>query len=505
MPSAAAERSTAVARSTTTAPRPSPSVRTSTRPVSASAARQVAVTDRLELERGAGQVGALLDLQRQLARRGVVDRRCRPSSRRRHAARACAIDSAVAAWSALSSSARTATGSGTLPAEHPAQDGEGQHRRQVAHGVAPALVLLTGLHQDVVGQGRARRAVADGDQRRRERRPRPRLAAPRWWPRSRPRARRRSPGRRRGGRPISSKACTDATRGSATPAARRASSSRAAPTMAACSLVPQPVRMIGPPASAVARMSSRQCPDGRVIGQAPDQALGQGRLGGDHLGHGVRRAARAPPAWSRRPMDRGRRGAARRHRRTWRRCYLAGILGRMSDRPGLPVPREAPKAGFEAPQGRRPDAPEPARLRARRRRAAVRPGAVVLRQRRHGRADPARQPRGVCPSPAAAAGHDRHLGDRHHGRGAGPPLVHAAVHLPHRPPPPGASATASWPRPAPRRRATSPSPSRPPPAPTWPRSRRSAARAGSRSTCWRIPARGARWSSAWWPRATRRS
>ena len=49
-------------------------------------------------------------------------------------------------------------------------------------------------------------------------------------------------------------------------------------------------------------------------------------------------------------MDRGRRGAARRHRRTWRRCYLAGILGRMSDRPGLPVPREAPKAGFEAPK-----------------------------------------------------------------------------------------------------------------------------------------------------------
>ena len=49
-------------------------------------------------------------------------------------------------------------------------------------------------------------------------------------------------------------------------------------------------------------------------------------------------------------MDRGRRGAARRHRTAWRRCYAAGILARMSDRPGLPVPREAPKAGFEAPK-----------------------------------------------------------------------------------------------------------------------------------------------------------
>ena len=115
----------------------------------------------------------------------------------------------------------------------------------------------------------------------------------------------------------------------------------------------------------------------------------------------------------------------------------------MSDRPGLPVPREAPKAGFEAPQV---DDPTLLNLHDYERAAAerlLRARPFLLRQRRHGRADAARQPRRVCPAAAAAAGHDRHLGDRHHGRGAGAPLVHAAVHLSHRAAPPG----------APRRRA----------------------------------------------------
>src|SRR5919106_6977836 len=50
------------------------------------------------------------------------------------------------------------------------------------------------------------------------------------------------------------------------------------------------------------------------------------------------------------PTDPARRAGVPRDRMSWRRSYAGGILGRMSGRPGLPVPREAPKAGFEAPQ-----------------------------------------------------------------------------------------------------------------------------------------------------------
>jgi 4-hydroxymandelate oxidase len=49
-------------------------------------------------------------------------------------------------------------------------------------------------------------------------------------------------------------------------------------------------------------------------------------------------------------MDPARQAMGLQHRMSWRRCYAAGILGRMSGRSGLPVPREAPKAGFEAPR-----------------------------------------------------------------------------------------------------------------------------------------------------------
>ena len=58
--------------------------------------------------------------------------------------------------------------------------------------------------------------------------------------------------------------------------------------------------------TALARIAT-QFPHHRVFGQEPDQALGQGRLGGDHLGHGVGRAV-----------------APRRHRRRGPRVGGAG-------------------------------------------------------------------------------------------------------------------------------------------------------------------------------------
>ena len=51
-------------------------------------------------------------------------------------------------------------------------------------------------------------------------------------------------------------------------------------------------------------------------------------------------------------MDREHRGAVRGDRRPWRRCYAASILAGMPTPPsssGLPIPNEAPRAGFEAP------------------------------------------------------------------------------------------------------------------------------------------------------------
>ena len=106
-------------RSTTTAPRPSPSVRTSTRPVSASAAARWPWRMVSSCSAVAGR-WALLDLQRQLAGRRIVDAAAdheQPATsgqRLRRGFRARRVDPRCRAT-------RAATGSGTSPRSMPAR------------------------------------------------------------------------------------------------------------------------------------------------------------------------------------------------------------------------------------------------------------------------------------------------------------------------------------------------------------------------------------------------
>ena len=120
----------------------------------------------LELERGGGQAGSLLDLQRELA---GGDRS--PCPRRRRSADRCpAIAAAtrprvrvLADVEERADGGRVERRAAQLRCQRDAHD----QRRQVADGVAPALVLLLG-QDHVVGQCRPRRAGPNGDQRRRD-------------------------------------------------------------------------------------------------------------------------------------------------------------------------------------------------------------------------------------------------------------------------------------------------------------------------------------------------
>ena len=162
MPSSAAARSTVAARSRTSTSRPSASVRTTTSPVSLGGCRQVPVPDRLQLVGHGRQPSALLHLQGQLPRGGVVG----PRSNRHQP-----VDGREAAGQPLG---RRVIGSGRHlafdgfcrdvgPQQRGMETGAGDQRREIADGVAPGLVLLSG-GDHVAGDGGAGGAVADRDQ-----------------------------------------------------------------------------------------------------------------------------------------------------------------------------------------------------------------------------------------------------------------------------------------------------------------------------------------------------
>ena len=130
------------------------------------------------------------------------------------------------------------------------QRGAGHDRREVADGVAPALVLLAGRDHRL-RQGGARRAVADRDQRRRRARPSRAAGSASLVAHVPPSCETAEHDAARGGRPASSNAWALATHGSVMPASAQCSHAAGRrSTMAACSLVPQPVVTIGAPASA---------------------------------------------------------------------------------------------------------------------------------------------------------------------------------------------------------------------------------------------------------------
>ena len=121
--------------------------------------RQVAVENRLELERGGGKAGALLDLQRELAGRDVSPRRCRPRRADRVPTAPPPPRPRPARRWPTSRSARMATASRRDRRSRAASTDADRQRREVADRVAPALVLLLGPRHHV-GDRRARRSVA---------------------------------------------------------------------------------------------------------------------------------------------------------------------------------------------------------------------------------------------------------------------------------------------------------------------------------------------------------
>ena len=132
------------------------SVRIRTSPVSGPVAGEVAVQERLEVAERRRQPGRLLDLEHELAAGRPVGAR-RDHEQVRASARRPAIASAP-----VSSRAPAARRSTTAPrVERPAgqvrADGRaGEHRADVADGVAPALVELAGLDHDVGDRCRRR-------------------------------------------------------------------------------------------------------------------------------------------------------------------------------------------------------------------------------------------------------------------------------------------------------------------------------------------------------------
>ena len=227
--------------------------------------RQMAVEERLEVAVGRRQPRRLLDLEDELAagrpvragrddqQVGRVGRAGRRSARRRPRRAAPA--------------ARIARR--RIAVERPSRQvrpdrRRRQHRAQVADGVAPALVELLGL-DDEVGQRRTRRPPGDRDERR------PGAGGPRGGQRRvrrascRPRARRRSRSPVGGGSSASSKAWAATRRPAAAgrPRAPPRAGCRRSPS-AACSEVPQPVTTTGWPAAAVvARPPPPAPPPGR--------------------------------------------------------------------------------------------------------------------------------------------------------------------------------------------------------------------------------------------------
>ena len=212
---------------------------------------QVPVEERLEVAHRRRHPGRLLDLQRELAGgrpvgaggdgqdrpaagRGRRRSPRRPPRRRRPAARR----------------SRTTAGSTSMPDSSRADRGRGDDRRQVADRVAPALVHLDGLDDELSARRPAgRRSGAAGDQRRPARRGRRRPRAPGSSPPSRPRARCRSRARRSAGRGRARTPGPTMIDAGPTgrPAARIASRRISTTAWAACSLVPQPVTTIGAP------------------------------------------------------------------------------------------------------------------------------------------------------------------------------------------------------------------------------------------------------------------
>ena len=267
---------------------------------------------RFELVRRGGKAGALLDLQRELARRYVIRARAdhqeavaptaRQPSRPRPASRS------RRQWRD-----RMATVSGRAPRSRAASTAPTGQRRQVADGVAPALVLLLGRAPDraIRAPGEPSPTVISA-----VRAPAARAARIASFVTSfRPRARSR-PGlrwRAAGGRPRA-----PGTGPHLRPARSPSSASRAGGDRRArrARELPQPVSRIGSPAARASRTASSSAAKARRARADADQPFRDGRLGGDHLAHRVGRARAERGHLRRRPRlgRAGQRGDAVRRR-----------------------------------------------------------------------------------------------------------------------------------------------------------------------------------------------
>ena len=241
----------------------------------------------------------------------------------------------------------------------------GDDRRQVADRVAPALVQLDRLDDDLGRAGRRASRALRGDAAPSGRRPPTRRRAPGSSPRSRPRARSPMTSPPLGGSSASSNACAatiDARRRSAArpPGSPRAGSRPTA--SAACSLVPQPVTTIGAPRARRLPDRAREPPGRRPADRPAARGSGAARYGsaaimsvmwygGPVARRGLRR--RRPGLGARR---RGERSGRRRVRHRLRIGGGApGEQDQVAPRDGdqhpaynSPLTKEAPGAGWSA-------------------------------------------------------------------------------------------------------------------------------------------------------------
>ena len=124
---------------------------------------EVAMADRLELERRGGQSGALFDLEGQLPCGRIVD----PRAHQQEAGAACERGGRGLRRGLVErcfQHGARSHGVECLVAERAGQCRRGDHRGEVPDRVTPALVLFIGL-EDMVGECGAGRAFADRDQR----------------------------------------------------------------------------------------------------------------------------------------------------------------------------------------------------------------------------------------------------------------------------------------------------------------------------------------------------
>ena len=252
--------------------------------------------ERLEVAHRGRHPGRLLDLQRELAGRRPIgarrDGEDRPAARRDRPAIASAPASSAAPSSSRSRTVSAVDGirpTGAPPRRRPPRSA----RRSRSCGTSPGPSRRSRRRARAWPRrrpGNAALPVISADPGARARRPPP---SPGSWRRSRPRARSRSRARRSAGR---ARARTPAPPGPR-PAPRAGLPSGSprrmidAAAWAACSLVPQPVVTIGAPLRRGLADRSRKPSGGtRRIGQAIQQALGEVRLGRDHVRHVPRRA-----------------------------------------------------------------------------------------------------------------------------------------------------------------------------------------------------------------------